>query len=73
MKNAILNSDTHKESFNTAIIKLDNTITKAEEDVGAFETLSKKMKTNYNTLLQIQWRLNMLDKISELTNSFGRQ
>lgn len=73
MKNVILNSDTHKEGFNTAILKLDNTITKAEEDVGAFETLSKKMKTNYSTLLQIQWRLNMLDKISDLTNSFGRQ
>jgi hypothetical protein len=73
MRNAILNSDTHKEGFNAAIVKLDNTITKAEEDVGAFETLSKKMKTNYNTLLQIQWRLNMLNKISELTNSFGGQ
>jgi hypothetical protein len=73
MRNAILNSDTHKEGFNAAIVKLDNTITKAEEDLGAFETLSKKMKTNYNTLLQIQWRLNMLNKISELTNSFGGQ
>lgn len=73
MKNAIMNSDAHKEGFNAAIIKLDNTITKAGEDTRAFETLSKKMKTNYNTLLQIQWRLNMLDKISELTNSFGGQ
>ena len=73
MKNAILNSDTHKEGFNAAIVKLDNTITKAEEDVVAFEQLTAKMKANYNTLLQIQWRLNTLEKISELTNNFGGQ
>jgi hypothetical protein len=73
MKNAILNSDTHKEGFNAAIVKLDNTITKAEEDVEAFSQLTAKMKSNYNTLLQVQWRLNMLEKISELTNNFGGQ
>jgi len=73
MKNAILNSDTHKEGFNAAIVKLDNTITKAEEDVEAFSQLTDKMKANYNTLLQVQWRLNMLEKISELTNNFGGQ
>lgn len=73
MNNAILNSDTHKEGFNAAIVKLDNTITKAEEDVGAFKLLTAKMKANYNTLLQIQWRLNTLEKITELTNGFGGQ
>lgn len=73
MKNAILNSDTHKEGFNAAIVKLDNTITKAEEDVGAFEQLTARVKANYNTLLQIQWRLNTLEKISELTGDFGGQ
>lgn len=71
MKNAILNKDTKKQGFNTAVINLDGQIYAKENDE-MFEKLEEIVRVDYKMLKQIQSKVNYLTKIKELTNDFGR-
>lgn len=67
----ILNSDTHKEGFNTAIISSNKKITDRAIDESKVAVLDQLIKSNSTEIANIQRLLDYFFKIKELTNDFG--
>lgn len=67
----VLNSDTHKEGFNTAIISSNKTIKDRSVDESKAAILEQLIKANSTEIANIQRLLDYFCKIKELTNDFG--
>ena len=67
----ILNSDTHKEDFNTALISSNKTIKDRAVDENKAAVLEQLIKSNSAEIANIQRLLDYFYKIKELTNDFG--
>lgn len=67
----ILNSDTHKEGFNTAIISSNKKLNERAIDENKVAVLEQLIKTNSSEIANIQRLLDYFEKVRELTNNFG--
>lgn len=67
----ILNNDTRKESFNTAIISSNKKINDRTVDENKVVVLNQLIKSNSTEIANIQRLLDYFFKIKELTNDFG--
>ena len=67
----ILNNDTRKESFNTAIISSSKKINERAVDENKVAVLDQLIKSNSIEIANIQRLLDYFFKIKELTNDFG--
>lgn len=67
----ILNSDTHKDGFNTAIISSNKKINDRAINEDKVKILEQLIKSNSSEIANIQRLLDYFYKIKELTNDFG--
>lgn len=67
----ILNSDTHKDGFNTAIISSNKKINERAIDENKIGVLDQLVKSNSAEIANIQRLLDYFFKIQELTENFG--
>lgn len=67
----ILNSDTHKEGFNTAILSSNKAVKDRAVDESKAAVLEQLIKSNSTEIANIQRLLDYFFKVQELTNNFG--
>lgn len=67
----VLNSDTHKDGFNTAIISSNKKINKRAIDENKIEILNQLIKSSSAEITNIQRLLDYFFKIQELTSNFN--
>ena len=67
----ILNKDTHKDGFNTAIISSNKKINDRAINEDKVKILEQLIKTNSSEIANIQRLLDYFYKIKELTHDFG--
>lgn len=67
----ILNNDTHKDGFNTAIISSNKKINDRAINEDKVKILEQLIKTNSSEIANIQRLLDYFYKIKELTGNFG--
>lgn len=69
----ILNSDTHKDGFNTAIISSNKKLNDRAINEDKVVVLEQLIKSNSTEIANIQRLLDYFFKIKELTNDFGAE
>ncbi len=67
----ILNKDTHKDGFNTAIISSNKKINDRAINEDKVVVLEQLIKSNSTEIANIQRLLDYFFKIQELTENFG--
>lgn len=67
----ILNKDTHKDGFNTAIISSNKKLNERAIDESKAVVLDQLIKANSSEIANIQRLLDYFFKIKELTGNFG--
>lgn len=67
----VLNKDTHKDGFNTAIISSNKKINDRAINEDKVVVLEQLIKSNSSEIASIQRLLDYFEKVRELTNNFG--